>query len=145
MIEALDDYLERAIEKTIEGDVAAAFLRRRARILHHRRGMPSEAADAYLRLWALRPDDPDVFRHLRVCLLETGRVHELISAAERALEKTSEDPARITLMREIARLWEEEAKNTWEARDAWKRVLDSAPEDSAAMEALARLETRAKA
>jgi hypothetical protein len=42
-------------------------------------------------------------------------------------------------MREIARLWEEEAKNQWEAADAWKRVLESVPEDEKAKEALARL------
>ena len=142
VLAALDEHLEKTIEATMSDEVAATFLRRRARILHLKRGMPSEAADAYLRLWALRPHDPDVFRHLRVCLLETGRIHELISAAERELSNLDGDGRRLSLMREIARMWEEDADNRWEAADAWKRVLEHAPGDTAATDALARLGTR---
>ena len=138
-LDRLDAHLEKLIEETMSDEVAATLLRRRARILHNHLGKPSEAADTYLRLWALRPKDRDVFRQLRVCLLETGRVHELISAAERELSKLDDPDDSIALMREIARLWEEEAKNQWEAADAWKRVLATAPEDEKAKEAIARL------
>ena len=143
-LERLDAHVEKLIEETMSDEVAATLLRRRARILHHHLGKPSEAADCYLRLWALRPKDRDVFRQLRVCLLETGRVHELISAAERELSKLEEPDDSLALMREIARLWEEEAKNQWEAADAWKRVLSHSPDDEKAKEAIARLTARGK-
>jgi hypothetical protein len=42
-------------------------------------------------------------------------------------------------MREIARLWEEDAGNKWEAVDAWKRVLAHVPGDTVATDAVARL------
>jgi tetratricopeptide (TPR) repeat protein len=139
LVERLDEHLEKTIEATMSDAVAASFLRRRAQMLHKRLGKPSEAADTYLRLWALRPSDPDVFRHLRVCLLETGRIHELISAAERELSNLDDEGRRIPLMREIARLWEEDAGNKWEAVDAWKRVLAHVPGDTVATDAVARL------
>jgi tetratricopeptide (TPR) repeat protein len=137
-VEQLDEHYEEVIAQTMSDAVAAALLRRRGKILHAHIGRPSDAADVYLRLWALRPDDPDVFRAIRVCLIETGRIQELISATERELDHRENETQRLQLMCDVAALWEE-AKNPWEALDAWKRVLEVAPDDARAKEAIDRI------
>ncbi len=142
-VERLDARLETMIAETMSDAVAAALLRRRGHILHAHLDKPSEAADAYRRLWALRPDDPKVLSRLRICLIETGRIQELISATERALARRTDRAQRLQLMRDIAELWEE-VHNSWEALDAWKRVLSDAPDDARAAEAVARLERAQK-
>jgi tetratricopeptide (TPR) repeat protein len=136
----LDAFLEERIAETLSDTAAAVLLERRARILHERLGKPSEAADAYLRLWALRPSDANVLARLRMCLLETDRVHELISAYDRELARRKDPAERADLLRDIAELWENGAKNVWEARDAWKRLLRLVPNDPEALAAIARIE-----
>ena len=79
-----------------------------------------------------------------VCLLEAGRVQDLISAAERELSQAVDAGQKLSLMRDVARLWEEEAKNDWEAIDAWKRVLKQVPDDADAKAAIDRLSSRKK-
>jgi tetratricopeptide (TPR) repeat protein len=139
-VQLLDSFLEERIAETLSDRAAAVLLERRARILHERLDKPSEAADAYMRLWALRPTDAHVLEKLRMCLLETGRIQDLISAYERELGRRKDPVERASLLRDIAELWENGAKNPWEARDAWKRVLRLQPNDADAKAAIQRIE-----
>jgi len=135
----LDAHLDEMVAATMSDDVAAVLLRRRGRLLSRHLAKPSEAADVYQRLWGLRPDDPDVHSDLRLCLIQADRIHDLISATERALTLHPDPAHRLQLMRDVAELWEEGAHNEYEALDAWKRVLKHSPEDVVAKEAIARL------
>jgi tetratricopeptide (TPR) repeat protein len=142
LVKHLDDHLEAMVTSTLSQAVAAALLRRRGRLLEEHQQLPSEAADVYLRAWALRPDDLTIHSRLRLCLIQAGRIHDLISANERALSRQESPAHRLQLLRDIAELWEQGVKNDWEALDAWKRVLETEPGDAQARAAIDRLSER---
>lgn len=141
-VAALDSFVAQLIDETIDASDAAALLHRRARLLRDRVRDVAAAAAVLDQLWALRPDDPTVFQELRACLVEAGRLQDLIGATEREITRRKDPGQRLQLMRDVAGLWEE-ANNAWEALDAWKRVLASDANDVQAKEAIDRL-TRAK-
>ncbi len=55
------------------------------------------------------------------------------------MERTSDPVRQAELMKEVARVWEQDLGNKWEALDAWKEVLARHPDDAEATEAIKRL------
>ncbi len=141
----LDHELKKMIDASTDRAESAALLQRRGSILEEHLNDAEGARDCYLSALPLAPDDIAVLRSLRLNLLTAGKVQELISLLERRLDRIPKDDAaaRAPRLRELARLWEEEAKNPWEALDTWKKLLALRPDDTDAQQAIERLE-RAK-
>ncbi|MBW2463529.1 MAG: hypothetical protein JRH11_17900 [Deltaproteobacteria bacterium] len=139
-------YLEHELKKMIDDSTdraeCAALLMRRGKILEQHLDDADGARECYLSALPLAPDDVVVLRSLRMNLLTAGKVQDLVSLLERRLDRIPEDDAdaRGPRLRELARLWEEEAKNPEEALETWKRLLVLRPDDSGAQQAIKRLE-----
>jgi tetratricopeptide (TPR) repeat protein len=137
--EVVQSYL-RIIDEAYDARVARAYTGRRAALLADRLGRIEEAIDAYQRLVELAPKDVDNLHALQGLLERHERWQQLLAAYERELEAGGD---RVSLYRRIAGVWETKLRNTFEAKDIWKRVLKLAPADEEAKAALQRLERRA--
>jgi tetratricopeptide (TPR) repeat protein len=140
LVPHLDQHLEKMVEASTDRVEAAALIARQAKLYQEHLGRPDDAVEAYLRSISMNPDDEWVLRRLRFCLIETGRVQELIGLLERRLSRVVDDAARVRQLRQLAKLWETEANNNWEAVDTWKRLLAIAPDDPEAIEMVSHLE-----
>ncbi len=139
LLDHLDQHLSKMVAESTDRREAAALVARQAQIYEQRLGRKSDAIDSYMRSISMNPDDEGVMRRLRFCLIESGRVQELTGLLERRIARLDDDQERVSHLRQLARLWEEEANNPWEAADTWKRVIELAPDDPEAREAIARL------
>jgi len=144
LIGHLDQHLAQMVTSSTDRREAAVLVARQAKIREEHLGRPEEAAEEYMRSISMNPDDEWVLRRLRFCLIETGRVQDLIGVLERRLGRLSDDAERVRQLRQLAKLWEDDAGNAWEALDTWKRVLKIAPADPQAKEAVSRLAKKTK-
>lgn len=135
-----DEHLAHLIEEAIENRTAAGLLARRGDLLEEL-GRWSEAAEVWSRLSSVTSGDRMARERLRACLREAGKVEDLLLALGQDLRKTEDPGNRLAIRREIARVWDQELANRWEAVDAWKKVLKDAPGDDEATRALERLES----
>ena len=142
LVEQLEVHLDKVAAATMENDVAAAVLWRRAQLLEAHLERREEAAEVMYRVWAMRPDDPNVHRRLRALLIQAGKLNEVIGINEREIGHRADLGEKLALMRDTAQLWENEIGNKWEAIDAWKRVLEHNPTDADAAEAIKRLSAK---
>jgi tetratricopeptide (TPR) repeat protein len=136
--EVVQSYL-RVIDEAYDARVARTYTGRRAALLADRLGRIEEAIDAYQRLVELAPKDVDVLHALQALLERHERWQQLLAAYERELEAGGD---RVSLYRRIATVWETRLRNTFEAKDIWKRVLKLSPQDEEAKAAIQRLERR---
>jgi golgin subfamily B member 1 len=134
----LDAQLVKLIDESIDSRTAAELLRRRGRLLEEA-SRHDAAAEVYQRLMPLTSDDPVVSERLRACLRQAGKLQDLLLVLDRLLGKTRDPHTRTDLLREVARTWENDLGNRWEAHDAWKKVLAAAPGDDEAAQAVERL------
>ncbi len=131
---------DRVIDNAYDAGTARAFTARRAMLLGERLGRVDEAIVAYQRLTEIAPKDIPVLHALQDLLERHGRWQPLLVALERELEVGGD---RAATYRRMATIWEQHLRNTFEAKDLWKRVLKAAPDDTEARAALDRLERRA--
>ncbi len=139
---ALAAHLQRIADDAIDSGTASAVLRRLGALLEGPLGSPERAAEAYKQLVTLRPRDLHASERLRACLGAAGRHQELLTAIDRHLSLVTEQGERLSLLREAATAWELGLRNRFEARDAWRKVLELAPEDAEAASAIERLDAR---
>lgn len=144
-LDALDAHLSRAIDDAMDPKTAASLLARRARLLEGPLGRPQEAADAFARLSQLRPDDAEAAAKVRASLRKARRFQDLLLALHKQLQRVKHADDKLALLKEAATTWEHDLKNRWEALDAWRKVLDFAPDDEDARSAVARLDRRSVA
>jgi tetratricopeptide (TPR) repeat protein len=138
-VSELEQHLAALLADALDQATAIALLRRRGRLLSEQLDEPDAASEAWARVVALRPDDAEAFDGLIAALRAAGEHQQLLTALERQLDRTPEADRRVTLLREIAGIWEREVGNKWEAIDSWKRVLALDPDDEDANEAIERL------
>jgi hypothetical protein len=131
---------QRVIDDAYEAQTAHTYQARRAALLADKLGRVDDAIEALRGLVEIAPRDLDALRSLQGLLRRHGRHQDLLMALERELEIPGAD--RVATLKQVARVWEENLRNTFEARDAWKRVLKAAPRDAEAAAALERLEKR---
>jgi len=144
-LDALDAHLAREIDDALDPHTAANLLDRRARLLEGPLNRPEDAANVYVKLLQLRPDDTQTTAKLRDNLRRSQRfqdlllvIHKQTQRAKQAADKTE----LLELLKETAHVWELDLKNRWEAVDAWRKVLEVAPHDGEAVRALSRLDRR---
>lgn len=142
--EDLDRVLDERVQASIDAADACALLRQKAQLLYvHERY--DEAADAYLRLIAMDPDDDRTRARHRESLAKAGRHQDLLLALDQAQKRARTGSlARLEILRELARTWEGPLANRFEALDAWKQVERAAPGDAEASEAIERLTPRTR-
>jgi tetratricopeptide (TPR) repeat protein len=137
-LDAVEPHLARLIDEAIDSNVTVALLRRRAALLETLDRV-KDATLVLAKLLQLRPDDADAARKLRAGLRAAGRFQDLLVALDKQLQRTKEPELRLGILKEIARIWESDLRNRWEATDAWKAVRRQDPDDAEAVAALERL------
>ncbi len=139
--ELVDQY-EKVIDDAYEAETARFYQARRAFLLGDKLGRVDESIEALRQLVEIAPKDLDALHLLQDTLSHHGRHQDLLMALERELEVGATDKASV--YRSIARVWDQQLRNAFEAKDAWKRVLKFAPDDDEARAALERLEKKKK-
>ncbi len=138
-LDALDAHLSRLIHDVIDSATTVILLERRGRLLEGALNRHQDAAMVYTKLLQLRPDDEIAADRLRKNLRRSARHQELLLVIEKQLKRALGPEAKLALLKEMATTWERYLRNRWEATDAWKKVLELAPDDADASAALARL------
>jgi tetratricopeptide (TPR) repeat protein len=141
-LDALDAHLARGVEDALDARTAACLLARRARLLEAQLGRPDEAANVYVKLLQLRPDDLQATTKLRESLRRARRFQDLLVVIHKQSQRSKRQDEKLELLKESAHVWELDLKNRWEAVDCWRKVLEIAPDDPEALRALARLDRR---
>ncbi|MFW6051584.1 MAG: hypothetical protein ACODAU_10435, partial [Myxococcota bacterium] len=139
----LDRHLDRLADEAIDSATAATLLDRRGRLLEEL-GRHADAAEVYRQLLPIAPAGSDVSERLRTCLRQSRAFQDLLLVLDRELGKTRDPERRAELLKEVARTWDHDLENRWEALDAWKKVLAAAPGDAEAEEAIERLKQRTR-
>jgi tetratricopeptide (TPR) repeat protein len=137
-LDALDAHLARCVQRA-EFEVKRALLLRRAKLLADHLQRHAKAAEVYRELLALDPDNGTAFDALLRSLRQAGRYQDLLKLYNDRLARTEELGARLSLMRQMAQLWEVELKNRPSAVELWRVVRALAPDDQEAAAALSRL------
>ncbi|MET0385377.1 MAG: hypothetical protein ABW321_05430, partial [Polyangiales bacterium] len=141
-LDALDVHLARGVEDALDARTAASLLARRARLLEGQLGRPDDAANVYVKLLGLRPDDQQATSKLRETLRRAHRFQDLLVVIHKQSQRAKSVDEKVELLKESAHIWELDIKNRWEAVDAWRKVLELAPEDGEAQRAVGRLDRR---
>lgn len=135
----LDRRLAQLVEEALDKDTAAALLVRRGSLLEEL-GLNGQAAEVWTRLSSVTGGSRASRERLRAALRKAGKLEDLLVALQRDLRSSDDAEEQVELRREIARVWDVELKNKWEALDAWKKVRAAVPGDPEAEQAIARLE-----
>ncbi|MEM9193082.1 MAG: hypothetical protein AAGF12_28165 [Myxococcota bacterium] len=137
-LKRLDRLLENLIDEALDQNVAVALLHRRGTLLAEGLDDQEKAGEVYRQLLTLRPDDQEVAERLRATLRSQGKYQDLLVVLEKLVRRASAEQ-RVHLLKRIAQTWETDLQNKWEALDAWKKVLNAAPDDEDARNATERL------
>jgi hypothetical protein len=141
-LDALDSHLAKCIDKALDPQTAATLLARRATLLEGPLGRPQQAIEVLTKLLQLRQDDRHAAARLRRTLRKARRFPDLLLAIHKQLQRVKEPDERLALIKESANIWEGDLRNRFEARDAWRKALELAPNDPEAAAGLARTEQR---
>jgi tetratricopeptide (TPR) repeat protein len=120
----------------------AARLQRQIAAVHLGSGDREAARQAFLKALDFHPDDLDALAGLRDLAMQEENWQGLVGVLSREATMV-EGEARLDRYREIARIWEQRIGEKSVAIDAWRKVLESAPEDPEALDHLVAL-TRAQ-
>jgi len=132
-IRFLKELAETAADKT-----EAARYQRRVGDAYEASGDASKARQAYLDALDYVPDDRDALDGLKRLAQSAGDWNGVVQVLQR--EAGIADPERrVALKREIARVTEDELGDAAVAMDAWRAVLDEAPDDEQALRQLLKL------
>ena len=143
-LDALDAHLAELIDEALDSRTASGLLRRRGTLLEDDLQRYDDAAEVWRRLSSVTGGDAEATARLTECLRKAGRYQDILVVLQRDLRRASEPENEIALQKAIARVWEQDIGNVFEAVDAWKKVLDSDEDDVDAAEAIARLEEARK-
>ena len=136
----LDFHLAHLVEEALDSATAAGLLRRRGELLEESFGRHEDAAEVWSRLSTVTSGDPDARARLRSALRRAGKHQDLLVALQRDVRSAESPDDELTLRKEVARVWDEDLQNRWEALEAWQKVARAAPDDAEAAAAIARLE-----
>ena len=111
--------------------------------IHERRLMNPEAAfDAYTRALQLDPTNPEVVAHLDRLAEATVKWPELAAVYEAELPNIHDSRLQVETLLRVARIYEEETRETDRAIAAYRKVADIEPDRPEGLQALDRLYTR---
>jgi tetratricopeptide (TPR) repeat protein len=139
--EALLEIYEERVEETDDEEEQLVLVRRLAQINTDVLGRTEEAVASYRQLLELKPGDEEALATLERIFAGAGDYDELLKVFRIRLEETEEVAGQCSLLREMARIQEEGLEDDEAAAETYRKVLDLAPGDSAALTALERLAT----
>ncbi len=113
----------------------AARYRRRAAEVHLVAGNEEKAREELSRAMELNPDDTETLSALRGLAEEQEDWNAVVGVLAREAS-VMEGPERTDRLRTIARTWEEQLAEPAVAMDAWRKVLNSHPDDPEALDRL---------
>lgn len=132
-----------ALEIVLDRDAAIDLHRRRARVLTEELKREAEAIEHYWQLIQIDPNDNETRGKLSRIYEKTGRWNDLMLLLEKEIPLADEERQKQILLR-VAGIWESKVDNTYEAIDAYRRVLSKWPEDSVAHRGIERLQVPSK-
>jgi len=109
-----------------------------------RLGDVDEAAQAYYKVLAIDPGDPEALTALEQLFTRTQRWKDLIGVVERRIEQTHDAKDRETLYGSMAQIYDERLGRPDDAVAAYQKVLEIDPGSDRALEALDGLFVRQK-
>jgi tetratricopeptide (TPR) repeat protein len=122
------------------GEARAVLLRRMARIAEVHLGQKEGALGLWEEISRIRAEDTEALRELERLYADKQDWTSFVDTCERELPLARDDTGRVTdLLRLVARAAEDELADGYQAQQAWRRILDVAPSDVEAMQALRRL------
>lgn len=129
-----------ALEVVLDRDAAIDLHRRRARVLTEELDRGNEAIEHYWQLIQIDPEDSETRQKLVRIYKHTERWNDLVLLLERELPRADEARQREIYL-QVAAIWESKLNNSYEAIDAYRRVLSRWPDDETAQAAVERLRT----
>lgn len=137
--DVLAELIEQVLPEVPDEPLARALLARLAGIYEERLDNAEMAIDAHRRVLDLEPEDRPAIEALDRLYTRTEQWIELLSIYRRKLELTEEPEAREALQFQIANLLEAMLGEPREAIAVYNEIIDIAPENGRALEALDRL------
>jgi tetratricopeptide (TPR) repeat protein len=128
--------LEEVIEDTPETVKLCVIL---GRIFDERLEDFENAKKFYKRALEFEPDNSQIFLQLENLFLNANDWHELLELYQARRERTLDQEEKETLLKKIARIWEEELQDLGRAIEVQREVLEISPEDEEALERLENL------
>jgi len=130
-------YLEGLVRVSTDAGTSARYERRIATI-HEGRGENEQARRAWIRALDHQPEDREALAGLRRLAEGEGDWRALVGALAREAALV-EGADQIEIYARIAQVWEVELGEAEVAADAWRKVLEYAPDDPEALAHLTRL------
>lgn len=121
----------------------AAAHARIAEIYELRLGNPELAMQHHARALGALPGYAPSFKALVRLLSQAGRHTELVELYERAVDRATDVESKVTYLYKIGRLYEDALNSPEQALVAYRRILEVAPEEIAALHAVQRSAERA--
>jgi tetratricopeptide (TPR) repeat protein len=140
----LVDVLEIQLEYATSERERIELLTRIAAMLEEEFVAPDKAAERYEQVVDIDPAHESSMQALERIYRQAGRWHDLIATLERHVDSLHDRMARVDLYAQIGKVFSSELDDIDRAIDAYKEILDIDPEHEAAMDDLARLQTRAE-
>jgi tetratricopeptide (TPR) repeat protein len=137
--EELAELYQEVYQEIMDPEAAQNILHRLANVLDSKLGWIEEAAEIYLRILEFNPSDETIFKRLSQIYIELDRPEDLLVLYERKLQKGLEETQSQDLLFQIAEIWYKNLKNPYEAIEVYKKILEIAPNDRRANQALEKL------
>ena len=116
------------------------FLRKMARLAEDELDKQKEAVRLWEEILTIEPEDVAAVQQLARLMEATGDWNGYVEACERELRMGVEDAERrVQLYRRVGTVWRDELDDLFQAQESWRKVLEEAPEDREALEALRHL------
>jgi tetratricopeptide (TPR) repeat protein len=142
--EALIDVHAGEAETVSDLSRRAAAYARIAEIYELKLGRPEDAMQHHARALGALPGYAPSFKALVRLLSQAGRHTDLVELYERAVDRATDTEARVTYLYKIGRLYEDALGSPEQAVTAYRRLLEVAPDELAALHSLQRSAERAK-
>lgn len=137
--DAFKDVLHRRMELADEPNQQREVLRRLAQLYDEQLGDSEQAIDTYQRLITVAPDDHMAISALDRLYGEANRPHEQLQILERAIDQGSDRELEMSLRYRIGQLLQNDIDDRERAVQAYRDLLDRAPEHAEAMSALGEM------
>jgi golgin subfamily B member 1 len=133
------DAYSKAIDDSVEPDTTVRLRLRSGRILVEELSQVDEALACYRAVYEADSENGEALSALERLYRQTSRFPDLLGIYERKRDLADSPTERRAIQYEIARLFESEAKDIEKAIETYNAILDDAPSEAPALEALDRL------
>ncbi|MCX4245708.1 hypothetical protein [Paraliomyxa miuraensis] len=130
---------QRIAAQGVADDERLALLDKLAVIARDKLFKPDDAQRYFRRIIELDPNNADAMGALERIYTGTRRWEDLCEVYRRRLEVTPDADARLSTLRNLAKIQEQQLGDLDGATETYRRILEHAPQDPAALESLARI------